>query len=253
MPKKFISNQALKELLKKATYEEKLSLTKLLYPDLKKPFNDVTLQKEICNEGGHGVINMWRGQGTGYLDIADEVADELNIQNIPSYNYKVKYFEEVESLRYDWEASKAKGVEYAELVEEKVIIKLLEMIYEPLDDDKKKEFDQQITEVAKQFDSNITKNLTGTAGLMVLGNLGGFATYTFLTTALSTISMGTLGFGVYTAATSLLSVMLGPLGWAGLGLIGLYALGKPNYEKLIPIVAIIGAIRQRIKYEQREK
>jgi len=34
--------------------------------------------------------------------------------------------------------------------------------------------------------------LTGTAGLMILANLDGFATYTFLTSAMSIISMGTL-------------------------------------------------------------
>lgn len=110
-------------------------------------------------------------------------------------------------------------------------------------------FDAQINKIAKEFDSNITEKLTGTAGLMALGNLGGFATYTFLTTAMSTITMGTLGFGAYTAATTLLSIALGPVGWAGLGAATILALGKPDYQKLIPIVATIGAIRQRIKYE----
>lgn len=252
MPKKFISNQVLRELLGKATYEEKLSLTKILEKSRNKPFDETRLQEEICSEGGHGIVNLWRGQGTGYLDIVDEVADELKIKNIPSYNFKVKYFEEIQNLEYDKKTSKDKGIEYAELVEEKIILKLLELVYEELDENKKKEFDKQITEVAKQFDSSINKTLTGTAGLIVLGNLGGFATYTFLSTALSTISMGALGFGAYTAATSLLSLFLGPIGWAGLGIAGVFVLGKPEYEKLIPIVAIIGSIRQRIKYEQKE-
>jgi len=249
---KFISNIELRELLENATYDEKLSITKILDKTKKEPFSAKELQKEICWEGGHGIVNIWRGEGTGYLDIVDEVADELKIKYLPSYNLKVKYFEETENLRYTTEESRQKGIEYAEEAEEKIILKLLELVYEELPDDKKEEFDRQINIVATKFDSDITKNLAGTAGLLVLGNLGGFATYTFLTTALSTISMGTLGFGAYTAATSLLSIALGPVGWAGLGIAGVLALGKPEYEKLIPLVAIVGAIRQRIKYENNK-
>jgi uncharacterized protein YaaW (UPF0174 family) len=61
--------------------------------------------------------------------------------------------------------------------------------------------------------------------------------------------MGTLGFRAYTAATSFLSIVLGPIGWAGLGIFAAYSIGGENYKKTIPCIAIIGAIRQRIKYE----
>lgn len=245
----FISNHVLKEVLEQATYEEKLSLTKILEPYQNEPYTATKLQNDICREGGHGIVNLWRNQGTGYLDIVDEVTDELNVRELPSYNFSVKYYEEKENLRYSEEVSRQKGIEYAEKAEEKIILKLLELVYEKLDDDKKEEFDKQINKVAQKFDSSMTKSLSGAAGLLAIGNFGGFATYTFLTSALSTVSIGTLGFGAYTAATSLLSIALGPLGWTALGIAGVLALGKPKYEKLIPIVAIIGAIRQRIKYE----
>ncbi len=62
--------------------------------------------------------------------------------------------------------------------------------------------------------------------------------------------MGTLGFGTYTAATYLLSVIMGSVGWVGLGAIAFLTLGSSNTKKLIPIIAIIGAIRQRIDYEK---
>lgn len=252
MPSKFISNGALREVLKQATDDERLSLTKILDSDRSEPYSYIKLQEEICDQGGHSVVSFFRGQGTGYLDIVDDVADELKIRNIPSYMFEVKYFDEIENLRFSKEEARKKGEEYALKTEEKIILKLLEMVYEQLDETKKEEFDRQINKVAQKFDSNITKGLSGTAGLMTLGNLGGFATYTFLTTSLSTISMGTLGFGAYTAATSLLSVVLGPIGWAGLGIAGVFALGRPSYAKLMPIVAIVGAIRQRIKYGHDE-
>jgi len=254
MPKMFISNKVLIDVLNEATEEEKLFLTKILNANQDKAYTTNQLQKEICEEGGHGIFNLWRGQGTGYLDIIDEVADELKISNLPSYNFSVKYYEEKENLRYEDDIAKQKGIDYAEKAEEKIILKLLEKVYENFDNYQKEEFDKQINKVTKEFssDSHTTEILSGTAGLIALGNLGGFATYTFLTTSLSAISIGTLGFGTYAAATSILSIVLGPVGWAGLGIAGVLALGRPEYEKLIPIVAVIGSIRQRIKYEENE-
>ncbi len=251
MPKMFISNSTLREVLENATYEEKLSLTRILDKDQSEPFSAKKLQKEICLEGGHGFANIYRGQGTGYLDIVDEVADELKITNIPSYNFKVKYYDEIEALKYTQEEAKLLGIEYAEKVEEKIILKILEKTYEKMSDQDKVSFDEQMNNIAKEFDSNISQKLAGAGGLMALGNMGGFATYTFLTSAMSTITAGTLGFGAYTAATSLLSIVLGPVGWAGLGAAAVLALGKPDYQKLIPIVATVGAIRQRLKYENQ--
>ena len=118
--------------------------------------------------------------------------------------------------------------------------------------DERSEFDNQLNEVAKKFGADSTKKLAGgIAGLMALGNLGGFATYTLLTTTMSAISMGTLGFGAYTMATKALSVVLGPIGWAGLGVAAVYAYGKPKYQKLIPIVVTIFSIRQRLEFEKK--
>jgi len=110
-------------------------------------------------------------------------------------------------------------------------------------------FDAQLSQTVNQYDSSQLGKITGTAGLMVLANLGGFATYTFLTSMMSTLSFGTLGFGTYTAATSFLSVVIGPVGWAGLGLWAIITLGKPDMNKMILLVATLSAIRQRTLYE----
>lgn len=347
MPNKFISNSELRNLLELATDDEKLALTKIFDNDRTTPHNAKLLQEKISNEGGHGVANFFRGQGTGYLDILDDVADALDIKDKQSYSSNIQYFEEIYYIKngkddtpdskvkrlYEIEEATKLGLEYAASIEEKVIITLIKKSYELMvkqkedaenqllklekekstttldikykvvkekeikvktnfeDDQEKKEelesqiiklqneikrniekeqqlketivqtektikevskriddFDNTINEVAKEFDVNNLGKLTGTAGIMILANLGGFATYTFLTSMMSVVSMGTLGFGAYTAATSLLSIMIGPVGWAGLGILAIFSLGKPNMSKLMPIVATIGAIRQRIKY-----
>lgn len=251
MPNKFLSNKVLREILKNATDDEKLSLTKILNENRKKAYGYKKLQEEICEAGGHSFVNVWRGQGTGYLDIVDDVADELQIKSRPSYSSEVCYYDEIGSLKFSKKKAKKKGVKYAEKYEEKIILKLLEIVYEDLSAEDKKSFDDQINKVVRKFESNNTTKLVGAAGLMTLGNLGGFATYTFLTSAMSTLSFGTLGFGAYTAATSLLSLAIGPVGWAALGGYALYSLGSPNTQKMVMLVATIGTIRQRLKYESQ--
>ena len=273
MPKRFISNKELRSLLVNATEDERLSLTKLLNPKKDQAYTAKKLQKKICLEGGHDLMNKIRNQGTGYLDIIDDVLDELEIDGFPSYSDKVAYYDELSpdyesspswikdivgavdmapSLKYSKKKSRKLGLDYAEKAEEKIIWTLLEKIYESMDEEAQKSFDEQIQSVAEKYKSSSMNNVAGVAGIMALGNIGGFATYTFLTTSMSTITMGALGFGAYTAATSLLSIILGPVGWASLGSYAAYTYGSPNYNKLIPIVATIGVIRQRIKYEQSE-
>lgn len=350
MLNKFISNVELVKLLELATDEEKLALTKILDKNKITALDSKKLQEKISKEGGHGVVNFIRGQGTGYLDILDDVADTLKINDKQSYNTSVKYFEEMYYIKnkshntidskvekkYNIYEAKTLNLEYTSKLEEKVIAELIRKSYElmlqqkkdaeenlqklkleknileqilneniqkskikvidtvfedgvwikkareyiepnlknKINDDTKNieilklkiereeniiidtgkkinDFDSAINEVSKKFNTNDFEKLTGTAGIMAIANLGGFATYTLLTSMMSVVSMGTLGFGAYTAATTLLSIIIGPVGWAGLGIFTIFSIGKPNMSKMILIIATIGAIRQRIKYEKK--
>ena len=78
-----------------------------------------------------------------------------------------------------------------------------------------------------------------------MGKLGGFATNTLLSTVMSAVSMGTLGFGAYTAASSILSVVLGPVGIVGVGAVALYQVASPNARKSLQAIATIAMVRQR--------
>lgn len=255
----FLSNGVLRELLSHATDDERLSLTKLLDAEQTVAYSYGRLQVQICLCGGHGVTNYFRGHGTSYLDILDDIVEKLEIKGLTPYygaqggELSLCFIDNSENLRLPREQAIEKGIEYAKNAEEKIILKLLEQSYKKMTPSERLEFDNQVNEVAKQFGSDPTKKLAGTAGLIALGNLGGFATYTFLTTTMSAISMGTLSFGAYTTATTALSVALGPIGWAGLGAAAIYAYGKPKYQNLISIVALIGTIRQRIEFEKANK
>jgi uncharacterized protein YaaW (UPF0174 family) len=204
MPHSFLSNGVLRELLSHATKNEKLLLTKLLDENQTISYSHEKIQEEICLCGGHGITNFFRGSGTGYIDILDDVAEKLNIENLTPYfsldsDLSLSHIDEISSLEIPRDEAIKRGIEYAKATEEKIILKILEKSYEDMSINERREFDSMVNDVAQKFGSDPTQKLAGTAGLIVLGKLGSFATYTFLTTTMSAISMGTLGFGVYTS------------------------------------------------------
>lgn len=261
MPKKFVSNGVLLSLMEKASNDERLILTKILSPSATDPLSGALLQRRICAAGGHGVANWLRGQGTGYIDILDDVIDSLKVESVPAYRgdkvfngLSLWQIDEVDSIRInkrDPQVCLKLGVAHVEMAENKVLIKLLESAYRNMSPKQRAAFDARVREVASQFGSTGGKGLASGAGLMVLGNLGGFATYTLMSTVLSTISFGALGFGAYTAASSLLSFVLGPAGWIAMGGAAVHALGKPELKTTIPLVANVAMIRQRLNYGKR--
>lgn len=260
MPTKFISNAVLRDLLESATSDELMALTRIVDSTASSPYGATRLQEAICLAGGNGVVNWMRGQGTGYIDILDDVAEALEIKGVPGYRtpsrtskMSVADFEEMGLVNIAIRDGKttipvciAFSRKYATHVENMVLIKLLEKAYANMTPDQRREFDAKVTEVARKFGDTSGKGLVGTAGLMVLGNLGGFATYTLMSTVLSTVTFGALGFGAYTAASSLLSLVLGPVGWIAMGGAAVHALAKPELKVTIPLVANIAMIRQRV-------
>lgn len=320
MTTKFISNLELRNLLKIATDDERLALTRIIDGSQNNPFNSKKLQEKICLFGGHGIANFFRGSGTGYLDIIDDVAEVLEIKDRELYSERVKYYDELQYIKgekndtsnsstvrkYTRPEGEKLGLEYTIKNEQKIIIRVMENSYKQMvkkqedleaqlsriikrrdqinpeiidsqteleslkeqlksmkpgfiqsiftsKDEKikreneayslnkninsaqkkltslkkekedipgaieKKEnevldamervekFNEHLSETVLKFNSSSIGTITGTAGLMALANLGGFATYTFLTSMMSALSFGTLGFGAYTAATSFLA------------------------------------------------
>ncbi|PYJ87995.1 MAG: hypothetical protein DME71_14160, partial [Verrucomicrobia bacterium] len=56
----------------------------------------------------------------------------------------------------------------------------------------------------------------------------------------------TLPFAIYTAFTTGLHVVLGPIGWAAIGISVLFRLNQPNWSKLVPAVVYISYIRHKL-------
>ena len=89
----------------------------------------------------------------------------------------------------------------------------------------------------------------GLASAMTAAKLGGFGTYLFASSALHGLASSagfTLPFGVYKSVSSAMSYALGPVGWLGLSIFGLYKLSGTNYKKLIPAAVYIALLRYEL-------
>jgi hypothetical protein len=92
------------------------------------------------------------------------------------------------------------------------------------------------------------------AGAVVAGELSGFGVYLATTTGLKALSLAlgtTFSWGVYQGATTVLGIILGPVGWAiaGLGLVGSAAVvvrnwwkGKGEQKLTLTVIASLVAI-----------
>jgi len=94
------------------------------------------------------------------------------------------------------------------------------------------------------------------AGAIIVGELSGFGIYLATTTGLHALSLAfgtTFSWGVYQGATTLLGVILGPIGWAIAGVsvagstviaIRNWAKGKRERKLILTVVALLFAIGQ---------
>jgi uncharacterized protein YaaW (UPF0174 family) len=99
------------------------------------------------------------------------------------------------------------------------------------------------------------KSVLLAGGGLALANLSGFALYTAASTSLAAVTGAvgiTLPFAAYTGLSSALATITGPAGWAALGLIALYRIGKADLKKTVPAVFCVAAIRARLLAEQED-
>lgn len=244
-----LSNFVLIELLRRASHEELDGLRKTL--GVSEPLRTPEeLQVAICECGGHSVANWLRVGGTAYIDMVDDVVQLLKIPGLPEYTGHLDRIDDIffiKSRGADAAKCAREGHDYTCLAERKIVLELVGASYDGLSPEKKREFDEQVREVAAKHGKDL-RGVAGAAGVMAVGELGGFATFTMASSVLKVVSLGLLPFGAYTAVSSILGVVLGPVGWTAMGLTAIYRFGKPNMQKVVSLVAQIGAIRQRVVY-----
>lgn len=165
--------------------------------------------------------------------------------------YKNNVGKYVENKKHIENRSHKSLINHTIKLEEKIIYKFMEMTYEKMSIKEKLEFDKAIQALAIEKGIDSKKISSGVAGLIVIGELGGFTTYMLMSMALSKLGLGALGFGVFTGASSFLSIILGPVGWGAAGGYLLWSFAAPNKQKVSKIVLTIALIRMRL-LEQNE-
>ena len=81
---------------------------------------------------------------------------------------------------------------------------------------------------------------------LTAAKLSGFGLYLAASTAVGAVTGGlgiALPFAFYTGMSKTIAAVIGPAGWAALGIAAVYKLGSPNMKKLVPAVLFIAAER----------
>lgn len=253
----FLSNFDLTDLLKSENYEERLNLSKILKNDqyLKQPLENFSLYDEITSSGGNSLANFVREQGNSYLDIVIDVAKNIKVQDSQNLDYeRFKFFDEAKEVnKYGTEHQLTLNTmrkEYILKLEEQIIYKFMEMAYEKMKPQEKLKFDQAIQDIAISQGIINKKLSSGIAGLITIGEVGGFSTYMLMSMFFSKLGFGALGFSFFTGASSLLGIILGPVGWGISAGALIWSFSSPDKTKMAKIVLIISLIRLRLLEEK---
>lgn len=131
--------------------------------------------------------------------------------------------------------------------ERAISVKVIEDAMSKMNEEQKNKLEVEIVKLSKAEKGVYYK--TGTAiATITAANVSGFGVYLLATTGLSTLSgiIGiTLPFVAYTTLTSAISLIIGPVGWIGLGAFTLWKISETNYSKLIPAVIYIHWLREK--------
>jgi uncharacterized protein YaaW (UPF0174 family) len=213
-------------LLIKASEEERQALADILEAK-SSTVADITkaLQWNASDKVAYHIINLFSAEGISYKEIIKKTLDKHKIQ------YKL------------YETEKELEIRLAQHV--------METVWNKMTDEQKAEMEEQLQKEAARFDKTGETIAGGSiVAAMVAGNVSGFGVYLLASTSLGALTgwIGvTLPFAVYTGMSSVISVILGPVGWASLGLAAIWSVGSPNYQRLTQAILYISALRAKIE------
>lgn len=139
------------------------------------------------------------------------------------------------------------GCEY---LEGELSRKVFESMWASFTSTQRLDFENTVEEALRELGkSKEWLQVGGITGAMLAAKLSGFGTYMLASSAISAVG-GTVGatlpFGVYKAVSSAIGLVLGPIGWIGLTVFGLYKLTGTNYAKLVPCALYISMLRYEL-------
>jgi len=168
-----------------------------------------------------------KGAKPTYNNILRRVADKLKIKI------------------YKWES--------AESIEIKICQKVIETALDQMSDYQIEQLEKELYKESKKFGKKY--ELIESAGILsslTAAQLSGFGVYLLASTSLAFVASGigiALPFAIYTAMSEVISFVIGPAGWIGLGLYSVWRLTSPNYRRLTSMIIYITIIRAKVKLQ----
>ncbi len=213
------------------------------------------LRKLLDRASADDRANLQRIIGAGFGDTSELLCDHLQFlragvigQALDRRDYKKLVTDVADYIQIDWPAL-LRGRTWSDLsaadIEDAVVITALQKILRELPEGDRRRLSNELCKEAQ--DPNLVGELLS-GGVVVLARLSGFQIYLLATTAVGafTASLGiTLPFAIYTALTTGLRVVLGPIGWATIAMSVLFRLNQPNWSKLIPAIVYVSYIRHK--------
>ncbi len=132
-------------------------------------------------------------------------------------------------------------------IETAIAQKVLTAMWKKMTPEQRLRMDEELQKVAQRFDkANALINDGSILAILTTARLSGFRVYLAATTALGalTSTLGiTLPFAAYTTMTSAIGLIIGPVGWIGLGLLAAWQLTGPNHNRIVQAILYIRILR----------
>ncbi len=125
--------------------------------------------------------------------------------------------------------------------------KVLTAMWEKMTPEQRLRMDDELQKAAQRFDkANVLLGGGSILAMLTTAQLSGFGIYLAATTALGalTSTLGiTLPFIAYTTMTSAIGLIIGPVGWIGLGFLAVWQLTGPNHNRIVQAILYIRLLR----------
>jgi uncharacterized protein YaaW (UPF0174 family) len=250
----YYSLRMLSGLLENASDEDKLALTRVFDESAATAYPHGKLVTEISEAGGHSVVNVLRGEGVSYCEILHDIAESLKVKDVESLNELTATGLTIQEM--DRRINKVGNVDvvwswrnridaYVARHEQAIANCFFADCYKRMSAEQRIEIDRRVQEIASTLPDKGIATMAAPAAFLAVANAGGFATYMLMSSVISAATMGAAGFGVYTAASSVLHVVIGPVGWAALGIAAAYKLGAPNKQRCVRAAVGVALLRSK--------
>lgn len=133
--------------------------------------------------------------------------------------------------------------------ERSIVERLFDATLNELSPEQRGQLAKSISQVAAERGERFT-GLVTVSSVMAIASASGFGPYLVASTVVGVMSHAigiTLPFAFYTTMSSTIALLIGPIGWAALGVWLVHRLGGPDLRRTTAAIAFVAYIRARVR------